>query len=130
VAFLSEENMDTGNPAIVIDTVIDGGSKFGKIELKPVTIYKYCLLEKLKSPFITTEGDFTVENIAPTVFVLAKDRSELKEYKNDFDRLKDDAVEWLDDNLDVADLPEIMKATVDMFMKLNKAAPQASGEKK
>ena len=122
--------MDSSNPEIVLNAVTDGGSKFGKIELKPVTIYKYALLEKLRSPFIQADGEFTIENIAPTVFVLAKERDELKQYRNGLDKLRDDAVEWLDDNLEVSDLPDLMKAVVDMFVNLNKAAPQADGEKK
>lgn len=119
--------MKKQNPAIVVDAVLDGTPKFGKIEIGPVTIWKYALLEKIQSPFLFADSDFSLENIAPTVFVLAKDRAELKEYVTDLDRLKTDALDWLDDNLDLADMPKMMKCIVDQFTKINSAAPAQTG---
>lgn len=57
------------------------------------------------------------------MFVLAKDRTELKGYITDLDKLKDDALDWLDDNLDLADMPKLIECTVNQFTRLNKAAP-------
>lgn len=123
-------HMTADNPKIVVDAVLDEEQTFGKIKLQQITVYKYCLLERLNSPFINPDGEFTVDTIAPTVFVLAKSRDELKEYAGNLDKLKEAAVDFMDDNLGVSDIPDIMKAVVKMFVDLNKAAPQSDAEKK
>ena len=123
-------HMTADNPKIVVDAVLDEEQTFGKIKLQQITVYKYCLLERLNSPFINPDGEFTVDTIAPTVFVLAKSRDELKEYAGNLDKLKEAAVDFMDDNLSVSDIPNIMKAVVKMFVDLNKAAPQSDAEKK
>lgn len=123
-------HMTADNPKIVVDAVLDEEKTFGKIKLQQITVYKYCLLERLNSPFINPEGEFTVDTIAPTVFVLAKSRDELKEYAGNLDKLKEAAVDFMDDNLSVSDIPDIMKTVVKMFVDLNKAAPQSDAEKK
>ena len=119
--------MKKQNPKIVIDAILENEATFGKITVKPISIFKYALLEKLQSPFLFPDSDFSLENIAPTVFVLAKDRAELKEYVTDLDRLKTEALDWLDDNLDLADMPKMMKCIVDQFTKINSAAPAQTG---
>lgn len=123
-------HMTADNPKIVVDAVLDEEKTFGKIKLQQITVYKYCLLERLNSPFINPEGEFTIDSIAPTVFVLSKSRDELKEYVGDLDKLKEAALDFLDDNLTVSDVPEIMKCIIKMFVDLNKAAPQSDAEKK
>ena len=123
-------HMTADNPKIVVDAVLDEEKTFGKIKLQQITVYKYCLLERLNSPFINPDGEFTIDSIAPTVFVLSKSRDELKEYVGDLDKLKEAALDFLDDNLTVSDVPEIMKTVVKMFVDLNKAAPQSDAEKK
>lgn len=123
-------HMTADNPKIVVDAVLDEEKTFGKIKLQQITVYKYCLLERLNSPFINPDGEFTIDSIAPTVFVLSKSRDELKEYVGDLDKLKEAALDFLDDNLTVSDVPDIMKTVVKMFVDLNKAAPQSDAEKK
>lgn len=123
-------HMTADNPKIVVDAVLDEEKTFGKIKLQQITVYKYCLLERLNSPFINPDGEFTIDSIAPTVFVLAKSRDELKEYAGNLDKLKEAAVDFMDDNLSVSDIPDIMKTVVKMFVDLNKAAPQSDAEKK
>lgn len=118
------------NPRIVTNAILQNEISFGKVTIGPVTIWKYALLEKLESPFLFADKEFTVENVAPTIFVLAKERSELKPLINDFEKLKDEALEFVDDNLSLEDLPKAIQAVVDQFLTLNKAAPADSAEKK
>lgn len=118
------------NPKIVTNAILQDEIRFGKVTIGPVTIWKYALLEKLESPFLFADKEFTVENVAPTIFVLAKERSELKPLINDFEKLKDEALEFIDDNLSMEDLPKAIQAVVDQFLTLNKAAPADSAEKK
>lgn len=119
-------------PELVLDAVIDAPKKFNKIEIGDITILKYCYLEKLHSPFIDPTQEFTVESIAPAVFVLAKDKKELRKYGNDIETLKMDALEWIDENVDISDIPNIIKAIVAKLTAVNKAAPSgaANGDSK
>ena len=117
---------DNRTPEIVLDAVIDAPKKIGNVEIGDVTILKYCYLEKLHSPFIDPTQEFTVENIAPAVFVLAKDKSELRKYGNDIETLKMDALEWIDENVELGDVPEVIKTIVGKLTAVNKAAPQGA----
>lgn len=121
-------NEDNKTPELVLNAVIDAPKKFNKIEIGDITILKYCYLEKLHSPFIDTTQEFTVENIAPAVFVLAKDKKELRKYGNDIETLKMDALEWMDECVELSDVPEIIKAIVSKLTSINKAAPNGTTE--
>lgn len=61
------------------------------------------------------------------MFILAKDRNELKPYVKDVDKLKEDSMDWLDDNLDLSDMPKMIQKIVGEFTKLNNAAPTQTG---
>ena len=123
-----DNNMNNENktPELVLDAVIDAPKQFGNINIGDITILKYCYLEKLRSPFIDPTQEFTVESIAPAVFVLAKDKTELRKYGNDIDTLKMDALEWVDENVDISEIPNIIKAIVSKLTAVNKAAPSGA----
>lgn len=120
---MTDENK---TPQMVLDAVIEAPKEFSKIKIGDITILKYAYLEKLHSPFIDPAQEFTVESIAPAVFVLAKDKKELRKYGNDIEALKLDALEWIDDNLDMSEVPAVIKAIVDKLTAINKAAPAGS----
>lgn len=122
--------MDNENntPQAVLDAVIDAPKTLSKISIGDVTILKYAYLEKLHSPFIDPKQEFTVENVAPAVFVLAKDKKELRKYGNDIESLKLDALEWIDENVEIDEFPAVIKIIVDKLTAINKAAPSGSGD--
>lgn len=103
---------ESNNPKMVIEAVIEAPKKFGNVELGSITILKYAYLEKIHSPFIDSKQEFSVDNIIPSVFVLASNKSALRKYGNDIDALKFDALEWADENLKLDDVPEIIKEIV------------------
>ena len=121
-------NEDKKTPELVLNAVIDAPKQFGNINIGDITILKYCYLEKLHSPFIDPTQEFTVENIAPAVFVLAKDKEELRKYGNDIETLKMDSLEWMDECVELSDVPEIIKAIVSKLTSINKAAPNGTTE--
>lgn len=121
-------NEDKKTPELVLNAVIDAPKQFGNINIGDITILKYCYLEKLHSPFIDPTQEFTVENIAPAVFVLAKDKKELRKYGNDIETLKMDALEWMDECVELSDVPNIIKAIVSKLTSINKAAPNGTTE--
>ena len=118
----------SNTPQLVLDAVLDAPKKIGNIEIGDITILRYAWLEKLRSPFIDPTQEFTVESIAPAVFVLAKDKKELRKYGNDIETLKMDALEWIDDNVSLEDVPEVIKTIVGKLTAVNKAAPAGAGE--
>ena len=121
-------NEDKKTPELVLVVVMDAPKQFGNINIGDITILKYCYLEKLHSPFIDPTQEFTVENIAPAVFVLAKDKKELRKYGNDIETLKRDALDWVDECVELSDVPEIIKAIVSKLTSINKAAPNGTTE--
>lgn len=118
------------NPTLVLDAIIDAPSTFGDVTIGDVTILKYAYLEKLQSPFIDATQQFTVGSIVPSVFVLSQPKEILRQYGNDMERLREDALEWADDHLKVDDFPKIIDAMSSKFLALNKAAPTSVGEEK
>lgn len=114
---------ENNNPQIVLDTIIESPKTFGNVTIGDVTILKYSYLEKIESPFINSDKEFSVSNIIPSVFILANDKKTLRKYGTDIEALKLDALEWADDNLNIADVPAIISAIVDKFAAMNKAAP-------
>ena len=121
-------NNENKTPELVLNAVIDAPKQFGNINIGDITILKYCYLERLRSPFIDPTQEFTVENIAPAVFVLAKDKKELRKYGNDIETLKMDALEWMDECVELSDVPNIIKAIVSKLTSINKAAPNGTTE--
>ena len=120
-----EENI-SANPKAVIDAIIEAPNTFGDVTIGDITILKYAYLEKLHSPFIDPSQEFTVENIAPSIYVLAADKKELRKYGSAVDELKLDALEWADEHLKIEDVPAGIKAVVDKLTQINKAAPSGA----
>lgn len=68
-------------PKIVVDAVLSEGlASDTRIKLYQVTIRRYALLEKLKSPFIFADTEFNVNNVVPTAFVMSRTPDELKKF--------------------------------------------------
>ena len=114
------------NPKIVVDAIIDqNGQEVNTVKIYPVTIRRYAFLEKLNSPFINPEVQFTVNTIIPSVFVMTRTKDELKKYaSNDIEQLIADSFDW-SDSLDMDDVPEMIKAVTKQFTEINKASPDS-----
>lgn len=126
--------MSTKNPKIVIDSIIDqNGQEVNTVKIYPVTIRRYAFLEKLNSPFINPEVQFTVNTIIPSVFVMTRTKDELKKYaSNDIEQLISDSFDW-SDSLNMDDVPNMIKAVTKQFTEINRASPDSvedNGKKK
>lgn len=117
---------NTTNPKAVLDAIIESPKTFGDVTIGDITILKYAYLEKMHSPFIDSTQEFSVENIVPTIFILASDKKQLRKYGNSIDELKLDALEWADEHLDLEDVPNVIKAIIEKLTQINKAAPSGS----
>lgn len=111
-------------PKIVVDAVLSEGlPQEQQVKLYPVTIRRYALLEKLKSPFIFADTEFNVNNVVPTAFVMSRTPDELKQYcTKPSEDVVQAAFDWAE-SLDIDDLPKMLSALSDQFLALNKAAP-------
>lgn len=111
-------------PKIVVDAVLSEGlAQEQQIKLYPVTIRRYALLEKLKSPFIFADTEFNVNNVVPTAFVMSRTPDELKTFcTKPSEDVVQAAFDWAE-SLDIDDLPKMLSALSDQFLALNKAAP-------
>lgn len=112
------------DPKIVVDAILAEGNPDEQIKVYPVTIRRYALLEKLDSPFIDPEKQFTVDSIVPSMFVMTRTAEELKKFCNaDCAAVRDAAFTWSED-LPLDDIPKMVKAVTDQFLNLQKAAPE------
>ena len=119
------------NPDVVIDAITNTDKTYNGITINTPTIRRYAYLEKLKSPFVFGDIGFELENIIPSIYVLAATKDELKVLSGkSVDEIKDIAMDWADDNLDMKTLPDIIKDVVEVFTKINESAPQGTTEKK
>ena len=119
------------NPDIVIDAITNTDKTYNGITINTPTIRRYAYLEKLKSPFVFSDVGFELENVIPSVYVLAATKDELKILSGkSVGEIKDIAMDWADDNLDMKTLPDIIKDVVAVFTKINESAPQGTSEKK
>lgn len=111
-------------PKIVVDAVLSEGlAQEQQVKLYPVTIRRYALLEKLKSPFIFADTEFNVNNVVPTAFVMSRTPDELKTFcTKPSEDVVQAAFDWAE-SLDIDDLPKMLSALSDQFLALNKAAP-------
>ena len=119
------------NPDVVIDAITNTDKTYNGITINTPTIRRYAYLEKLKSPFVFGDIGFELENVIPSIYVLAATKDELKVLSGkSVDEIKDIAMDWADDNLDMKTLPDIIKDVVEVFTKINESAPQGTTEKK
>ena len=70
------------DPKTAVDSILETAKtdKESKVEVKPLTIARYALLELVQSPFVTPGVEFTVLNVVPTLFVMLNDVEELRGY--------------------------------------------------
>ena len=119
------------NPDVVIDAITNTDKTYNGITINTPSIRRYAYLEKLKSPFVFGDVGFELENVVPSIYVLAATKDELKVLSGkSVDEIKDIAMDWADDNLDMKTLPDIIKDVVEVFTKINESAPQGTSEKK
>ena len=117
------------NPAIVIDALTNENKSYSKVIINQPTIRRYAFLEKLKSPFVFSDIGFELENVIPSVYVLAVEKEQLKNLAGkSVDEIREAAMDWADENLEMKDLPEIIKDVIAVFTKINDSAPQGSKE--
>lgn len=121
----------TNDPKLVVESIIDNNgtkTETNAIQIYPVSITRYAYLEMLDSPFLNPEVKFEVNTVIPTAYVFCTPPQKLRQYTTkDIDKLIADAYEWADSCLTLDDTPELIKNITEQMLKLNKAAPNGTG---
>jgi hypothetical protein len=117
------------NPKIVVDSIISDTEKINdNIKIFPMTIRRYAMFEKLNSPFINSEIEFSVNTIIPSVYVMTLTSEKLKEYGSNIEKLKEDSFDWSED-LEMSDVPKMIQVVTQQIININKAAPDNTEKK-
>ena len=82
------------NPEKAIDAILDDEQNIGGIVVKPLTIARYALLERMNSPILTCKTD-SVEDVMTTLYVMTADVKDLVGKSNT--ELRNAAYVWADD---------------------------------
>ena len=115
------------NPAIVIDAVLDEKQTFGKLEVQNLTIYRYAMLEKVGSPFLDLDKEFTLQNLASSIFIMTSSKEQIKAVANDLAKLDEAALDFIDENLELNDIARMTSAIIAKLQAISKAAPTGDG---
>ena len=68
-------------------------------------------------------------NAIPTLFVVLNDMSVLKKYNTkNIDQMRSDSMAWSEEHLAADDIPDLVKAVIDMLLDVNKATPSVGQE--
>lgn len=87
--------MSEKNPKAALDAILETEKIVKNIEVKPITLARYGLLELLDSPFILNDKKFTVLNLIPSFYVMTHDFNELKGYNSkNIEELEQKSLEW------------------------------------
>lgn len=118
--------MSEQNPDIVLEAITDAEKSYSSVTINVPTIRRYAYLEKLKSPFVFSDVSFDLENVIPSIYVLAVDNTDLRKLSGkSVEDISNIAFDWADEKLDLKDIPKIIEDVVKTFTSLNDAAPQS-----
>lgn len=71
------------NPKAAIDALLESTVKAGSLEVHPLTVARYALLELAQSPVVVGKGegeDLSVVDVIPTVYIMTAPASALSKY--------------------------------------------------
>lgn len=118
------------DPKTVVDAILAEGraEQTDQVQVFPLTIRRYALLERIGSPFVEPESDFSVNNVIPSAFVMTRTVEQLKKYCTaDQKLIREDAFDWAE-GLELDDVPKMTKIITDQFLAVNKASPEATAQ--
>lgn len=124
------------NPKAAIDALLESTVKAGSLEVHPLTVARYALLELVQSPVVVGKGDgedLSVVDVIPTVYIMTADAATLSRYGSKaIDRLKADAFEWAEDSLTASSVPMVVEMLAQKILDLRRIAPEQvqDGKKK
>ena len=114
------------NPKAALNALLDSAVQVGVLEVHPLTVARYALLELAESPLIVgVEGTLGVLDVIPTVYIMTAPAAKLSKYNaKNIDQLKAEAFEWAEDNLTTGSIPAIVELLAQKLLDLRRLAPE------
>ena len=116
------------NPETAINTILTTEKTIDDVTIHPITLARYALLELVKSPFVTPDTKFTINNLVPSFFICCAKIEDLKGINSkNLDVLNQRALEWaetLPNTVINKLIPEIMEA----LGLIKKVSPNAGSD--
>lgn len=118
------------NPKAALEAMLENGASADGLKSHPLTLARYALLELVGSPILnpTVGVKFKAIDLVPTLYIMAAEASELKQFGADAQRLVGSAIEWADSLP-----PEASNFIIDDVMRqlglIAEVSPEQSGGK-
>ena len=123
--------MSRGNPKAAIDALLESTVRVGSLEVHPLTVARYALLDLIDSPFIDFSKRLDISNAIPSVYVMALPSRELAKYDSStIDQLKQDAFEWAEDALTGDSIVQVLDRIAKKLLDLKRIAPEVVEDSK
>lgn len=112
------------DPIKALDASLSPETTIKGMTVYPITLARYALLELVKSPFTTLNGDFSTLSMIPTIYICCSESKNLRKYGSaNIDELMEDAMAFADD-IDPKMLGEIVNELDTRIRQLLDVAPQ------
>lgn len=118
------------NPKAALDSLLESEKAVGQIEIYPLTLGRYALLELAGSPFVNKDIKFSTMSLLPTFYIMTHSSDELKGYtSSNIDELKAKSFEWADKK-DIGDSAVLIEQLMQKFDLVNKVKPDVTEDTK
>lgn len=121
------------NPTASIDALLESATKAGRLVVHPLTVARYSLLELLQSPLVVVDAQSPLAaiDVIPSIFVMTQEARDLAKYNSkNIDTLKEDALEWAEDQVTAASIPAVVNMLAQKLLDLNRIAPEVIEDSK
>lgn len=119
--------MSKENPTSAIDALLESAVQAGKLTVYPLTVARYALLELIESPLVIIDKEHTLNafDVIPTIYVMTQPAKSLARYSSrTTQKLKEDALEWAEDAVTAASIPEVVNMLAQKLLDLRRVAPE------
>lgn len=115
----------TDNPKAAVDSLLESTADVDGLQVYPLTLGRYALLELVESPFVNKETKFSTLALIPTFYIMTQETSKLRGYTSkNAEELVAKALEWADTK-EIEDSPALVETIMAKFNLVNKVAPDS-----
>lgn len=121
------------NPTAAVDALLESATKAGRLVVHPLTVARYSLLELLQSPLVVVDAQSPLAaiDVIPSIFVMTQEARDLAKYNSkNIDTLKEDALEWAEDQVTAASIPAVVNMLAQKLLDLKRIAPEVIEDSK
>lgn len=119
------------NPKAALDALLETTTRVGEIDVHPLTVARYALLELAGSPLVDFKNKLDVMTAIPSVYIMAMPTKSLPKYNStNIDKLKEDAFEWAEDALVIGSVGKVLDMLAQKLLDLKRLMPENVEEPK